>query len=144
MPLLLESSFSSVSSLIALQLFSRLFTFVLNHALFRLASPRAYGTIAIQFELMLSTILFVSREGVRNTLLRVGKSRASSSNLSVLPLLFGIPLALATSCFYALSAGKEVRDQHHFNAAIVIYAFAALTELTSEPFHNLYVSVSAV
>jgi oligosaccharide translocation protein RFT1 len=142
--LLFKSSFSSASSLVALQFFSRLFTFVLNQALLRLASPRAYGTIAIQFELMLSTILFISREGVRNTLLRVNKQGASTSNLSILPLCFGIPLALATSYFYAFSAGSEVRDQRYFNASIGIYAFAAVTELMSEPLHNLYVSAFAV
>lgn len=141
---LFKSSFSSASSLVALQFVSRLFTFVLNQALFRLASPQAYGTIAIQFELMLSTILFISREGVRNTLLRVNKQSPSTSNLSVLPLCFGIPLALATSFFYASSAGSEVRHQHYFNLSIAIYALAAITELMSEPLHNLYVSVFTV
>jgi oligosaccharide translocation protein RFT1 len=138
--LLFKSSFSSASSLVALQLFSRLFTFVLNQALFRLASPRTYGTVAIQFELMLSTILFISREGVRNTLLRVGKPGTSTSGLSILPISFGIPLALATSYFYAFFAGPEVRDQRYFNATIGLYAIAAVTELMSEPLHNLYVS----
>lgn len=142
--LFFKSSFSSASSLVALQLFSRLFTFVLNQALFRLASPTAYGTVAIQFELMLSTILFISREGVRNTLLRVKKPGASTSNLSMLPLSFGVPLALATSYLYAFSAGSDVRDQRYFNAAIGIYALAAVTELMSEPFHNLYVSALAI
>lgn len=121
----------------ALQLFSRLFTFILNQALFRMASPRAYGTAAIQFELMLSTILFLSREGVRNALLRVKKPGTSTKNLSVLPFLFGLPLALATSYFYARFAGNEVRNQEHFNASIGIYALAALVELMSEPMHNL-------
>jgi oligosaccharide translocation protein RFT1 len=138
--LLSKSSFSSASSLVALQLFSRIFTFVLNQALFRLASPRAYGTVAIQFELMLSTILFISREGVRNSLLRVNKPGSSTSNLSTLPLVFGIPLAVATSYMYAFSAGSEVRNQDHFNASICIYALAAVIELLSEPLHNLYVS----
>jgi oligosaccharide translocation protein RFT1 len=142
--LLFKSSFSSASSLIALQLFSRLFTFVLNQVLFRLASPRAYGTIAIQFELMLNTVLFISREGVRNTLLRVNKPGSSTSNLSILPLYLGVPLAIATSCLYAFSAGSDVRFQPHFNAAIGIYALAAVMELMSEPLHNLYVSALLV
>lgn len=134
---LFKASFSSASALMALQLFSRLFTFILNQALFRMASPRAYGTAAIQFELMLSTILFLSREGVRNALLRVKKPGTSTKNLSVLPFLFGLPLALATSYFYARFAGNEVRNQEHFNASIGIYALAALVELMSEPMHNL-------
>jgi hypothetical protein len=140
---LFKASFSSGSSLVALQLFSRLFTFVLNQALLRLASPRAYGTIAIQFELMLNTVLFISREGVRNTLLRVRKPGTLTSSLSTLPLLLGVPLALATSCLYAFSAPRDVRFQPHFNVAIGIYALAAVTELMSEPLHNLYVCASS-
>ncbi|RDB21551.1 Oligosaccharide translocation protein RFT1 [Hypsizygus marmoreus] len=134
---LFRASFRSASSLMGLQLFSRIFTFILNQAMFRLASPRAYGTAAIQFELLLSTILFLSREGVRNALLRVKKTGVSTTNLSVLPVLFGFPLALATSYFYARFAGDEVRSQDHFQASIAIYALAALLELLSEPMHNL-------
>lgn len=134
---LFRASFLSASSLMALQLFSRVFTFVLNQAMVRMAPPRAYGTAAIQFELMLSTILFLSREGVRNALLRVKKSGVSTTNLSILPVLFGFPLALATSYFYARFAGNDVRNQEYFTASIGIYAFAALLELMSEPLHNL-------
>ncbi|KAI0077851.1 Rft-1-domain-containing protein [Panus rudis PR-1116 ss-1] len=67
---LLSTSLASASSLVLLQLFSRIFTFALNQALVRLVSPQVFGTAAIQFELLLSTILFLSREGVRNALLR--------------------------------------------------------------------------
>ena len=69
---LLSATLSSASSLVFLQFFSRIFTFALNQALVRLASPQTFGTAAIQFELLLSTILFLSREGVRNALLRGG------------------------------------------------------------------------
>lgn len=145
---LFRSSFSSASSLIALQLFSRAFTFILNQALFRLASPRAFGTAAIQFELVLSTILFLSREGVRNAFLRAlpakentrtgGKDPLQTTiNLTFIPLLFGFPLALTTSYLYAHFAGSEASSQPHFNLAIAIYALAALTELMSEPMHNM-------
>ncbi|KAG6855616.1 hypothetical protein H0H87_000251 [Tephrocybe sp. NHM501043] len=134
---LAQQSFRSASSLMGLQLFSRLFTFVLNQAMFRLAPPRAYGTAAIQFELLLSTILFLSREGVRNTLLRVKSAGPASRNLSVLPVLLGFPLALATAWGYAHFAGMEVKAQEHFMPSIGVYAAAALLELMSEPMHNL-------
>ncbi|KAG6809832.1 hypothetical protein H0H92_014586 [Tricholoma furcatifolium] len=142
---LAQASFRSASSLIGLQLFSRLFTFVLNQAMFRIAPPRAYGTAAIQFELLLSTILFLSREGVRNALLRVKNVKkdneaalsTATSNVSVLPIILGVPLALATAGSYAHFAGNEVRAQEHFSVSIGIYALAALLELVSEPMHNL-------
>jgi oligosaccharide translocation protein RFT1 len=150
----MQASLSSASSLIALQLVSRLFTFGLNQAMLRLASPEAFGTAAIQFELMLSTILFLSREGVRNALLRAWPSRipakdadqiahspgsASSSsvtNVAFLPLILGLPFAVATSFLYANIAGDATRNQAHFQLAVSMYAAAAVMELLSEPMHN--------
>ena len=62
-PSLLSATLASGSSLVLLQVFSRVVTFVLNQALVRLVSPQVFGTTSIQFELLLSTILFLSREG---------------------------------------------------------------------------------
>lgn len=142
---LVQASLSSASSLMALQLFSRLFTFGLNQAMFRMASPEAFGTAAIQFELMLSTILFLSREGVRNALLRAWPGSlsakddphsASVTNVAFVPLILGLPLAIVTSFLYANIAGNDTRSQPHFNLAISMYAAAAVMELLSEPMHN--------
>ncbi|TFK37659.1 Rft protein-domain-containing protein [Crucibulum laeve] len=134
---LIKSSFSSASSLMALQLFSRVFTFILNQALFRLASPRAFGAAAIQFELMLSTILFMSREGIRNALLRVKDRTPRTMNLAFLPIALGLPLALGASLLYVRYASAEMKEQPGFESAIAIYAVAALVELLSEPMHNV-------
>ena len=142
---LLNSSMSSASSLMALQLFSRFFTFGLNQALFRLASPSAFGAAAIQFELIISTILFLSREGVRNALLRVSRhtdadTSIKRTNMSFLPIIFGVPLALSTCLVYAHFASQEMQEKPYFNTAIAIYAVAALCELLCEPFYNRFVS----
>jgi oligosaccharide translocation protein RFT1 len=148
---LVQASLSSVSSLMALQLVSRLFTFVLNQTMVRMVSPEAFGTAAIQFELMLSTILFLSREGVRNALLRAWPGmptvqiahsttqdpRSSAvTNVAMLPVILGLPLAVATSFLYANIASHDTRSQPHFNLAISLYAIAAVMELLSEPMHN--------
>jgi oligosaccharide translocation protein RFT1 len=147
----LNAAFSSASSLMALQLFSRLFTFVLNQALFRMASPQAFGTAAIQFELLLSTILFLSREGIRGALMRTWSDNQESgeenltrktertikrANLALLPALSGIPLAAATSFLYVTFVGHDTSSQKHFELAISIYALSAVTELLSEPMHT--------
>ncbi|EPQ55804.1 Rft-1-domain-containing protein [Gloeophyllum trabeum ATCC 11539] len=122
-----------------LQLSVRLVTFTLNQALLRMTSPRAFGTAAIHFELLLSTILFLSREGVRNTLLRVWPSPTnvpkSMSNLTYLPMMIGVPLALTTSFLYWQQSSSGTRDQPHFELSIITYALAALIELMSEPMH---------
>ncbi|KAK7470211.1 Oligosaccharide translocation protein rft1 [Stygiomarasmius scandens] len=153
---LAASSLSSLKSLMGLQLFTRLFTFILNQALFRMASPKAYGVAAIQFELMLSTILFLSREGVRGALLRVkgsalergnelkseGKEKEANSteaamNVGFIPILFGIPLAIGTSLFYTRFASAEAKAQGYFGWAVALYAVAAIVELLAEPMHNM-------
>jgi oligosaccharide translocation protein RFT1 len=158
---LLNSSVKSLSFLVALQLFSRLGTSVLNQALVRLASPSAFGTAAIQFELVLSTILFLSREGVRNAILRskvttatstTGKKREDPTekeheddervkqlNLTFIPALLGVPLAVVTTLVYLKCASEEVRRQPYLAAAVAVYAGAAVVELLSEPMHNRYV-----
>lgn len=145
---LLTRSLGSVRSLIGLQLASRLVTFVLNQGLVRLASPQAYGTVAVQFELIVSTVLFLSREGVRNTLLRLWPQQsdvhkpsttisvAQCANLATLPFFLGLPITLVTVVLYALSASDATRSQPRFYFALFIYATAAVGELLSEPMHN--------
>ena len=61
---------AGASSLVLLQVLTRVATFVLNQALVRFSTPQVFGTASIQFELLLSSILFISREGVRLALLR--------------------------------------------------------------------------
>ncbi|KAI6036804.1 Rft protein-domain-containing protein [Pisolithus microcarpus] len=146
---LLERSFSSARSLIGLQLVSRIFTFVLNQGLVRLASPQAYGTVAVQFELLINTILFLSREGVRNSLLRVwpqqgdagndskrAQQLAQCSNLATVPAMVGIPVTLLALMAYGYTASEDARSQPFFRIAMFIYAVAAVIELCSEPMHN--------
>ncbi|KAF8558427.1 Rft-1-domain-containing protein [Imleria badia] len=145
---LLTRSLGSARSLIGLQLVSRLVTFVLNQGLVRLASPQAYGTAAVQFELLMSTILFLSREGIRNSLLRVWPQQtnvdkpssaisvAQCANLAALPFFFGLPTTLVTIAIYASSASETTASQPHFHLALLSYATAAVAELLSEPMHN--------
>ncbi|KAL1731892.1 Rft protein-domain-containing protein [Schizophyllum commune] len=146
------SPLSTTSHLVFLQLFTRLLTFAMNRTLLRLASTAAYGTASIQFELLISTILFLAREGVRGALLRSNTESETTSKektisdsavpsrpplISYLPLAWGIPLAVGTAAFYALSwAGPETRAQPFFQEAVAIYALAALIELAAEPMHN--------
>jgi oligosaccharide translocation protein RFT1 len=138
---LIEASISSGSALIALQFFSRLLTFLLNQALVRIASPQVFGTAAIQFELLLSSIITLSRDGVRNALHRESQlsSRprlAVATNLAVLPSVIGFPLSLTTTYLYYQYAGVDTKGQPHFRLAIALYALAAMIELFSEPLHT--------
>ncbi|KAI0781536.1 Rft-1-domain-containing protein [Trametes elegans] len=141
---LLTATVASGSSLMLLQLFSRIVTFVLNQALVRLVSPQVFGTTSIQFELLLSTILFLSREGVRNALLRASPTPEQSNedstkrlvtNVSLLPVMLGIPTALLSAFIYLGTSSSTTSSQPHFRTSVALYALAALFELLSEPMY---------
>jgi len=174
---------SGVSALVLLQAASRIITFLLNQALVRIASPSIFGTAAIQFELLLSSILFLCREGVRLALLRtpepshttpspglniespkpvrankpvkpvkpvkpardpnpepnppltVAEDPRLASNISTLPFLGGIPIALGFALLYYKQANEETSSQPNFLPAIAIYVVAAIIELAAEPLY---------
>jgi len=137
-----KSSLTNASSLVLLQLFSRALTFGLNQALVRLATPQTFGTAAIQFELLLSTILFLSREGVRNALLRSSvksqkkdSNAALTENISLIPVYLGLPVSWLAVLVYVQSVSTTTSSQPYFHLSIVIYGFAAILELLSEPLY---------
>ncbi|KAF8335856.1 Rft protein-domain-containing protein [Cantharellus anzutake] len=144
------ASFGAVLPLVGLQLFSRLFTFALNQVAVSIASPEVFGTASIQFDLLLSSILFLSREGVRNALLRSdsveNNPRKSSevpaqaqrqliTNISLLPVFLGCPLAIIVGSVYASFASNSTTSQPHFKLAMHLYVLAAVFELISEPLY---------
>jgi oligosaccharide translocation protein RFT1 len=51
-------------------IFQKLLTFGMNQVIVRHSSPEVFGIAAVQLELLLSTLLFLSREGIRLALLR--------------------------------------------------------------------------
>ncbi|KAG8953389.1 Oligosaccharide translocation protein rft1 [Tulasnella sp. 419] len=143
---LLSSSLASASSLVLLQLLSRATTFILNQSLVRLSTPQAFGTATIQFELLLSTILFLAREGVRNALLRSSSDKQSGgnmaqdesiTNISLLPPLLGVPIAALASIFYLRTSSHSARSQPLFFESVVVYSISAVLELLAEPYHIL-------
>jgi oligosaccharide translocation protein RFT1 len=127
----ISSTLKTGRSLVLLQLLTRVLTFVLNQSLVRLASPEVFGTAAIQFDLIYTTILFLSREGIRNALLR------SNSNIALarLPLKLGIAVAGAVVGIYLYSSNAVTTSQKAFYVALGLYVMAALVELWVEPMY---------
>ncbi|WWD01464.1 hypothetical protein V866_008408 [Kwoniella sp. B9012] len=129
-------------SLVLLQLLSRLLTFTLNQVLLRLASPAVFGTAAIQFDLICSTILFLSREGVRNALLRT-KSNPSGDDaakderqvkaLSTIPFQLGLVISLIVGSIYIYSSDLTTTSQPDFYPSLGMYILGSLMELSIEP-----------
>jgi oligosaccharide translocation protein RFT1 len=127
----ISSTLKTGRSLVLLQLLTRILTFVLNQSLVRLASPEVFGTAAIQFDLIYTPILFLSREGIRNALLR------STSNFALarLPLKLGFAVATAAVGVYLYSSNGVTTSQEGFYVALGLYVGAALVELGVEPMY---------
>ncbi|CAD6887626.1 unnamed protein product [Tilletia laevis] len=142
----------SASLLIGLQVTTRFLTFALNQLLVRLTDPSVFGAANVQLDLLLSTILFLARDGVRSALIRAGGSRpgtvAGSSagalppglhNIALLPIPAGLLIAsVATFLYTTRFAPDELIKAHHnaFLISVSLYVLGAVLELGSEPFYN--------
>ncbi|WVQ78055.1 hypothetical protein IAT38_000136 [Cryptococcus sp. DSM 104549] len=141
---------TTARSLVLLQLLSRLLTFTLNQTLLRLASPSVFGTAAIQFDLVCSSILFLSREGIRNALLRrngseggdsgratggVGETPEQVHALSLVPLQLGVGIATLIGGVYLYTSSETTTSQPTFHVSLALYILSALLELSIEPYY---------
>jgi oligosaccharide translocation protein RFT1 len=122
-------------------LVQRLLTFTLNSALLRFTSADVVGFASNDMELLLSTIVFLSREGARMVALRAhqGVLDAPASlparqlvNLAWLPVLPGaLASSAAAAWFFTRDAGAgALPGERH---AALLYCAAAALELASEP-----------
>jgi len=116
-------------------------SFTLNQLLIRWTSPTVFGLASIQLELLLSTLLFLSREGVRLALLREAVTtldqRQRFVNLSWVPALVLCAMSsivLLWQHLYSQSAG----------AVVAMYCLGALAESLGEPWVNAYQNSSLV
>jgi oligosaccharide translocation protein RFT1 len=57
----IEKAFSGASWLFSTAIFHKGLTFMLTHTLVRMTNPEIFGLAAIQLELLLSSLLFLSR-----------------------------------------------------------------------------------
>ena len=123
-------------------IFQKLTTFTLNQILLRNTSPEVFGIASIQLELLLSTILFLSREGTRMAVLRLPVDNTRNDyqiiiNLSWLPTFL---ITMFLLCF----AGHDIyislfkfRSYISFSTSL-LYVIGAWFESLAEPLFNLY------
>ncbi|GBC52078.2 oligosaccharidyl-lipid flippase family protein [Rhizophagus irregularis DAOM 181602=DAOM 197198] len=120
---ILSSSVAGASSLVMLQLISRLTTFVLHQVVLRYTDPATFGIASVQLELLLATILFLSREGFRCALLRgsgdtiVVDSDGKSSEKS------------------QENSKEESLSAPYYVISVILYGLAAFIELIIEPLY---------
>lgn len=113
----------------------KLVSFGLNQALMRCIDISTLGMAAVPLELFLSSLTFVSREGVRLALLR--ESITSRAQLQRFVNLSWVPMAVLTVFMAALSTVVYFR-QSSTNITTLMYCLAAVLEATGEPWVNLF------
>lgn len=125
------------------QVASRVFSFSLNLLIARRLSQEDYGVFAIQFHLMITTILFLSREGFRRACLRSefrfkdSKSTEDRQFMAVawLTVPFGVVLTVVTCAFVLNQKGvSKSRESAH---AFVVLGLSCMAEILSEPLYIL-------
>ena len=105
-------------------------TFTANQAMLRLAGPEVFGVAAIQLELLLSTLLFLSREGLRLAIAKLPRNTPMSVviNVSWLPAV----LMLVVAAIIGVCPWFEL------SRAASMYCLAACLESMGEPWYNAF------
>lgn len=158
----LSSSVAGASYLILLQLASRMLTFALHQIVVRYTTAETLGIASVKLELLLSTILFLSREGFRCALLRGGSAQATTAskttkgapskegvpvsstegqvqkitNLAYLPMAIGLVTTLSACVYYLSNINDETALKYPFyRISIVLFGLSAYCELIIEPLY---------
>ncbi|KAJ2077459.1 Oligosaccharide translocation protein rft1 [Coemansia sp. RSA 988] len=151
-----EHAFSGVRYLIGLQIFVKLATFAMNTVVIYIAGRRAFGVASVRFQLLLSTILFLSREGMRDALMRVNTPLSNNTdtaidrptkptkqeqriiNAALVPIVVGMAMATVIYLFYIVQSPQHAEsalsvDEPYYRLALAINIVAAWIELCVEP-----------
>ncbi|KAG0173287.1 Oligosaccharide translocation protein rft1 [Apophysomyces sp. BC1021] len=140
---LLSSSAKGAYYLVLLQLASRMLTFTMHQVIIRYTSRETLGIASIKLELLLSTILFISREGFRCALLRGDADTEKRSNedgeqkitnLSYIPTSVGLVTTFLACGYYLSKIGQDEASRYpYYRTSVVLFGVSALAELLVEP-----------
>ncbi|CAK9437198.1 uncharacterized protein LODBEIA_P15790 [Lodderomyces beijingensis] len=141
-----ELSAKGISSLVLVQVVTKLFTFILNQGLVRFITPQVFG-LAAYVELLQSTILFFSREAVRLSAQRIPqrktkwKSLQETINLGFLAIVIGAPVTLVVGYVQGYRSANFQDHLLHLpfsRIAIGLLLASVALELAIEPIYCLY------
>ncbi|KAI8848949.1 Rft protein-domain-containing protein [Chytridium lagenaria] len=144
----LSASVKGAVQLLLLQIWSRMSTFILNQIALRFITREVLGIVALEMELLSSTILFLSRESIRMALLRSMKDGRDTKNVSDfekvelqktvnmtwISIIIGFLLSLGISIYFTVTASGN------YAPVITVFSFAAFCELLSEPMYVIAVN----
>ncbi|KAK5578876.1 hypothetical protein RB653_008551 [Dictyostelium firmibasis] len=131
--------------LIGLQIISRVFTFIINTLVIVGVDDSIFGVSAIQYQLLSSIILFLSREAIRRACTRVnitdksnnGNNLKSVIKLSWLVLPIGIGLSVIFENFFLYTSTKETLQILNYHYGLRLFTISSILELLSEPMYIL-------
>jgi oligosaccharide translocation protein RFT1 len=154
---LLKTTSQGAGYLLIFNIISKIITFTMNQLILYFTDLNSFGIANIQFELLMSTILFLSREGVRCALLRVNEIQHESSskeekksnnlneaikaqqfiNISYIPILMGALLSPVLYYVFNITVSKDTLNYPGFSSTLNLYVISSLVELLSEPLYLL-------
>ena len=118
-------------------LMKKIITFSLKQILIQRSNPALIGTAEIQLELLLSSMLFLSRESIRVALMRLDAT--TSTNFQKLINLSWFPaLILLFVCIYVMVMLQNTWSNSVEPIVVKYYCLGALLEACGEPLHNAY------
>lgn len=134
-------------ALLALQVGARLLTFALNQILVRTTTPAVFGAANVQLELVLSTVLSLSRDGVRAVVMRhqhtlrtkeAPQARMLHNLVLALVVLGGLLAACVGWAYttYLAPAALWAQSGAAVPMSVVLYCTGAWLELLAEPLHT--------
>jgi oligosaccharide translocation protein RFT1 len=128
---LLSASAASAKYLVLLQVTSRLLTFGVNQLLLRYLNPSLLG-LSVQLELLTTSILYFSRESLRNALQRQSSGDSTVvANLALLTLPLGVVFSAVLVVGYWGMGQAEVVE--YWTQSVALFVVATLLELAAEP-----------
>eukprot|EP01083_Nonionella_stella_P282874 962689_1 len=138
------SALNKVRHLIGLQVYIRLVTFVLNLCIARHISKEIYGLAEMNLYLVYTTVLFLSREGLRRSVIRfktkepqnIQDARIINAGWCTLPLAlilsFIVPFVFGFADTQTSNADNRFRAD--YVSALMLCSISAVIEMISEPF----------
>ncbi|ODV95017.1 hypothetical protein PACTADRAFT_76599 [Pachysolen tannophilus NRRL Y-2460] len=148
---LLNKSAIGATFLMMGQIFTKIFTFILNQLLLRYISSNVFGITSF-IEFLISCSLFYSREGIRLACQRINKNDQIKKNdeknqiydntfigtiqkiinLSYIPIIIGLPISIIL-----LSSQLNIWNYKFHNISFILIWGSIILELILEPFYNL-------
>ncbi|CAN6458676.1 unnamed protein product [Victoria cruziana] len=130
--------------LTASQVLSRLLSFLLNLLIARRLTQEDYALYAIQFHLLVTSILFLTREGFRRACMRTDLLHGAHVAENCTKILEVAWLTVPVGVVFTIGACGSVLWWQALNFSeqyardILIHGFACILEILSEPFYILF------